>query len=66
MYVIHKQLIPKNTLIWVLKINNSDDLHSFSTLEEAELKLNELKNSDTDGRDYKISIKNEDGSFSEL
>jgi hypothetical protein len=30
------------------------------------LKLNELKNSDTDGRDYKISIKNEDGSFSEL
>jgi hypothetical protein len=66
MYVIHKQLIPKNTLIWVLKINDSDDLHSFSTLEEAELKLNELKNSDTDGRDYKISIKNEDGSFSEL
>ena len=66
MYVIHKQLIPKNTLIWVLKINNSDDLHSFSTLEEAELKLNELKTSDTDGRDYKISIKNEDGSFSEL
>ena len=66
MYVIHKQLIPKNTLIWVLKINDSDDLHSFSTLEEAELKLNELKNFDTDGRDYKISIKNEDGSFSEL
>jgi hypothetical protein len=66
MYVIHKQLIPKNTLIWVLKINDSDDLHSFSTLEEAELKLIELKNSDTDGRDYKISIKNEDGSFSEL
>jgi hypothetical protein len=66
MYVIHKQLIPKNTLIWVLKINDSDDLHSFSTLEEAELKLNELKNSDTNGRDYKISIKNEDGSFSEL
>jgi hypothetical protein len=66
MYVIHKQLIPKNTLIWVLKINDSDSLHSFSTLEEAELKLNELKNSDTDGRDYKISIKNEDGSFSEL
>ncbi len=66
MYVIHKQLIPKNTLIWVLKINDSDDLHSFSTLEEAELKLNELKTSDTDGRDYKISIKNEDRSFSEL
>jgi len=66
MYVIHKQLIPKNNLIWVLKINDSDTLYSFSTLEEAEIKLNELKNSDTNGRDYKVSLKNEDGSFSEL
>ena len=66
MYVIHKQLIPKNNLIWVLKINDSDVIHSFSTLEEAEIKLNELKNSDTDGRGYKISLQKEDGSFSEL
>jgi len=66
MYVIHKQLIPNNNLIWVLKINDSDVIHSFSTLEEAELKLNELKNSDTDGRGYKISLQKEDGSFSEL
>jgi hypothetical protein len=35
-------------------------------MSRIELKLNELKNSDADGRDYKISIKNEDGSFSEL
>ena len=56
MYVIHKQLIPKNNLIWVLKINDSDVIHSFSTIEEAEIKLNELKNSDTDGRGYKISL----------
>jgi hypothetical protein len=66
MYVIHKQLIPNNNLIWVLKINDSDVIHSFSTLEEAEIKLNELKNSDTDGRGYKISLQKEDGSFSEL
>ena len=66
MYVIHKQLIPKNNLIWVLKINDSDTLYSFSTLEEAEIKLNELKNSDTNGRDYKVSIKNDDGSFTDL
>jgi hypothetical protein len=66
MYVIHKQLIPKNNLIWVLKINDSDTLYSFSTLEEAEIKLNELKNSDTDGRDYKVSLKNDDGSFTDL
>ena len=66
MYVIHKQLIPNNNLIWVLKINNSDVIHSFSTIEEAEIKLNELKHSDTDGRGYKISLQKEDGSFSEL
>jgi|LauGreDrversion4_2_1035121.scaffolds.fasta_scaffold108598_1 hypothetical protein len=66
MYVIHKQLIPKNNLIWVLKINDSDTLYSFSTLEEAEIKLNELKNSDTNGRDYKVSLKNDDGSFTDL
>ena len=66
MYVIHKQLIPKNNLIWVLKINDSDVIHSFSTIEEAEIKLNELKNSDTDGRGYKISLQKEDGSFSDL
>jgi len=66
MYVIHKQLIPNNNLIWVLKINDSDVIHSFSTIEEAEIKLNELKNSDTDGRGYKISLQKEDGSFSDL
>jgi 3-dehydroquinate synthase class II len=66
MYVIHKQLIPNNNLIWVLKINDSDVIHSFSTIEEAEIKLNELKHSDTDGRGYKISLQKEDGSFSEL
>jgi hypothetical protein len=65
MYVIHKQLIPKNNLIWVLKLNESDVIYSYETIEEAEVKLNELINLETEGREYKISIKNEDGSFSE-
>jgi hypothetical protein len=64
-YVIHKQLIPKNNLIWVLKLNESDFIYSYETIEEAEVKLNELINLETEGREYKISIKNEDGSFSE-
>ena len=64
-YVIHKQLIPKNNLIWVLKLNDSDTIYSYETIEEAEVKLNELINLETEGREYKISIKNEDGSFSE-
>ncbi len=65
MYVIHKQLIPKNNLIWVLKINESDSIYSFDNLEEAIFKKEELVQNETNGRVYKISIKNEDGSFSD-
>lgn len=65
-YVIHKQLIPKNNLIWVLKLNESDVVYSYDTLEEAQTKLDELISSDTEGREYKISLKNEDGTFSDL
>jgi hypothetical protein len=76
MYVIHKQLIPVDTnqsdpnwakrQIWVLKLNPSDTIDEFVNLSEAESKKNELINSDPSGRIYKISIKNEDGSFSDL
>ncbi len=75
-YVIHKQLIPVDLnqsdpnwakrQIWVLKLNSSDTIDEFETLSEAENKKNELVNSDPTGRIYKITIKNEDGSFSEL
>jgi hypothetical protein len=66
MYVIHKQLIPKNNLIWVLKINESDSIYSFDNLEEAIFKKEELLQNETNDRVYKISIKNEDGSFSDI
>jgi len=76
MYVIHKQLIPIDTnmgdpnwakrQVWVLKLNSNDTLDEFDDLESAEEKKNELTNSDPTGRIYKISIKNEDGSFSDL
>ena len=66
MYFIHKQLIPKNNLIWVLKINESDSFYSFDNLEQAIFKKEELIQNETDGRVYKISIKNEDGSFSDI
>jgi len=65
-YVIHKQLIPKNNLIWVLKLNDSDSLFEYDNLEDAEQKLSELVSSDVDDRKYKISIKNESGGFSDL
>ena len=76
MYVIHKQLIPIDTnlgdpnwakrQVWVLKLNSNDTLDEFEDLESAEQKKNELANSDPTGRIYKISIKNEDGSFSDV
>lgn len=65
-YFIHKQLVPKNNLIWVLKLNENDAVFSYDSVEEANQKLDELKNSEVDGREYKISIKKEDGSFSDL
>ncbi len=75
-YVIHKQLIPidKNTgdpnwakrQVWVLKLNPNDSIDEFENLVDAEAKKDELTNSDPTGRIYKISIRNEDGSFSEL
>lgn len=76
MYVIHKQLIPIDTnmgdpnwakrQVWVLKLNSNDTLDEFEDLESAKEKKNELTNSDPTGRIYKISIKNEDGSFSDV
>lgn len=76
MYIIHKQLIPvdKNMgdpnwakrQVWVLKLNPSDSIDEFASLEEAETKRDELTNSDPSGRVYKISIKNDDGSFSDV
>ena len=75
-YVIHKQLIPVDNnqgdpnwakrQIWVLKLNPNDTIDEFENLSEAEAKRDELKNSDPTGRIYKISVKNEDGSFSDI
>jgi hypothetical protein len=76
MYVIHKQLIPTDISmgdpnwakrqIWVLKLNSNDTIDEFESLADAEIKKNELVSSDPTGRIYKISIKNEDGSFTDV
>ena len=75
-YVIHKQLIPidinqgdpnwAKRQIWVLKLNPSDTLDEFQNLADAEAKRDVLMNSDPTGRIYKVSLKNEDGSFSDV
>ena len=75
-YVIHKQLIPIDVnqgdpnwakrQVWVLKLNPSDTLDEFQNLADAEAKKDVLMNSDPTGRIYKVSLKNGDGSFSDL
>jgi hypothetical protein len=63
MYFINKQMIPGNNLIWVLKLNEADTIYSFDSLEYANLKKEELQNSDTSGRIYKVTFKNDDGAY---
>jgi hypothetical protein len=75
-YIIHKQLIPTDTntgdpnwakrQVWVSKLNHNDSIDEFDTLEEAEAKKIELTNSDPTGRIYKVTLKNDDGSFSDI
>lgn len=63
-FVIQKQLIPAEFVandpnwgkrqIWVLRLNNIDNVDEFDTLEEAQQKRNELFNSDPTSRIYKV------------
>jgi hypothetical protein len=76
MYYIHKQLIPTDVnqndpnwvkrQIWVLRLNPNDTIDSFDTLEEAETKRDELIAEDPTSRVYKVVIKNENGTFSDV
>jgi hypothetical protein len=66
MYFINKQMIPGNSLIWVLKLSESDTIYSFNNLDEANSKKEELQNLDLSGRRYKITLKKEDGTFSDI
>ena len=75
-YIIHKQLIPVDVnmgdpnwakrQIWVLKLNPNDTVDEFETIEEAQTKRDELDAADPTPRVYKVVVKNEDGSCSDL
>lgn len=52
-YIIFMQFIPGNDMIWVEKLNDSDPIYEYSTLEEAEIKKSELEAADPE-RGYKI------------
>ena len=62
-YFIHKQLIPGNNSIWVLKLYDTDTIDQFETLEEAKDYEFELNKNNESNRVYKVVIQNEDGTF---
>ena len=75
-YFIHKQLIPTDVnagdphwakrQIWVLRLNGDDTIDSFETIEDATSHAETLFASDPTARIYKVVIKNEDGTFSDV
>jgi hypothetical protein len=65
-YFIHKQLIPTNNSIWVLRLHIDDTIDEFELIEEAKTKVGLLINEDQTGRMYKVVKKNEDGTFSDI
>ena len=76
MYYIHKQLIPidrnlgdpswSKRQIWVLKLNAEDTIDTFETIEEAQSKIGQLISQDPSGRVYKVVLKNENGTYTDV
>jgi hypothetical protein len=76
MYYIHKQLIPidrnlgdpswSKRQIWVLKLNAEDSIDLFETIEEAQSKIGQLISQDPSGRVYKVVLKNENGTYTDV
>jgi hypothetical protein len=76
MYFIHKQLIPidgnqndpnwAKRQIWVLRLNPNDTIDSFETLAEANSKRDELDAEDPTSRIYKVVVRGEDGTYSDI
>jgi hypothetical protein len=52
--------------IWVLKLNSEDTIDSFETIDEAKAKVGILVNEDPSGRIYKVVLKNENGTYSDI
>lgn len=53
-YTIQQQFLPLNDQIWVVKLNQEDEDYLFDTIEDAEVKVTELQESDPTGRKYKV------------
>jgi hypothetical protein len=54
-YIVLMQFIPGLDQIWVARLEPTDPIYEFDTLEECEAKASELQAADTTGRKYKAS-----------
>jgi hypothetical protein len=54
-YIVLKQFIPGLDQIWVSRLESTDPIYEFDTLEETEAKAAELQAADTTGSQYKAS-----------
>jgi len=59
-YIVLMQFIPGLDQIWVARLQPTDPIYTFDTLEECENKAAELQAADETGRKYKAS-QEEDG-----
>ena len=75
-YFVHKQLIPIDSnmgdpnwakrQIWVLRLNPTDTIDEFETIDEAKIKVGQLINEDPSGRIYKVVERLEDGQYVDI
>ena len=75
-YFVHKQLIPIDSnmgdpnwakrQIWVLRLNPTDTIDEFETIDEAKVKVGQLINEDPSGRIYKVVERLEDGQYVDI
>jgi len=75
-YFVHKHLIPIDSnmgdpnwakrQIWVLRLNPTDTIDEFDTIDDAQVKVGQLMNGDPSGRIYKVVEQLEDGTFSDI
>ena len=54
-YEVQMQFIPGLDQIWVARLQPTDPIYTFDTLEECEAKAAELQAADETGRQYKAS-----------
>lgn len=54
-YIVLMEFIPGNSQIWVARLQPTDPIYEFDTLEETEAKAAELQAQDSTGRLYRAS-----------